>query len=106
MDFVGVLGRVVEGTKWLDETHPGWEEKIDTDDFDMDDSHGCVIGNVMGSYWNLINLPGEYNENKKSIEWADAHGFVLMHSEATGPANSVLQEIWLDVIHSRLSGGF
>lgn len=79
---------VKRGAYWLDENYPGWENRLELDTLFMNDCHLCVIGQVVGNYFETI--AGE--------EWAIEHGFDA--DEYYG--YSVLEKCWTDVVIDRL----
>ena len=56
MNFKEAVDR---GIKFLDYFHPGWKEKIDVDELDMDDNECCILGQLYGDY---CENPLEFNQ--------------------------------------------
>ena len=88
--------RVAKGASWLNKNYPGWERKINHDDFDIASPFFCIIGSVLGEYEQIYTTCG------KSQKWAINHGFDVHDCGdpgydmfASSKAYSILQEIWL-----------
>jgi hypothetical protein len=46
----GLDPRVQRGVDYLDEHYPGWADKINLDEFDLECGIHCVVGQVFGEY--------------------------------------------------------
>lgn len=97
--------RVAAGIGWLNRHHPGWRNLIDPALLDLDDACNCVLGQVLGSYWDAEPLRGpDHGEAdsatrfRQGAEWARAHGFLA--DNRTLPADGdpfdseVLERTW------------
>ncbi|SCL32131.1 hypothetical protein GA0070616_4393 [Micromonospora nigra] len=84
--------RVGRGVAWLDQHHPGWHDLVNLRELDMDDSCGCVLGQVIGDFW------------AAPLTWAEAvsHGFQARNGEEFDAEVEVLDRLWRDVIEERL----
>ncbi len=94
--------RVAKGATWLDKKYPGWENEVRLDTLDMQKATSCIIGNVLGDYYYLINK-SDVNPVYlgKSEEWAQDRGFVVL-TDLSGYSDprgySFLQEEWVSLI--------
>ena len=53
--MIDYAARVALGVEWLDEVHPGWRDKVDTDRLKMYNTHQCILGQVFGTYWRPVD---------------------------------------------------
>lgn len=60
---------VKRGAAWMDEHYPGWIERINLSELDMNNCHRCIIGQTIGDYFQA-KFDDDYRE-----EWANEHGF-------------------------------
>lgn len=56
---------VKRGACWLDEAYPNWIRDLDLNALQMRSCYQCVIGQAVGSYYEVI----------ESDDWAEEHGF-------------------------------
>jgi hypothetical protein len=96
--YTDVLSRVVKGAKWLNKHEPGWQQKVDIDEFDITDEAYCIIGSVLGDYDQIWD--GKYDKSEK---WAYEHGFdisgeISSSRERDALEYSILQETWVDYL--------
>jgi hypothetical protein len=60
--------RIPRAARWLDETYPGWAEKIDLDYFNMAESSRC-IGHYLGvDWWNGLSVRFQRETEVSSAE--------------------------------------
>lgn len=100
-----VKSRVDAGVRWLDETVPGWHNKIDLTVFQVNECGKCVIGQVFGSY----NKLWSYFDH--DMVWAHHHGFWCSPVEDMVDGEQfrmymmdyydILRQMWEDVIFNR-----
>lgn len=50
LDDLDIPGRVAHGVSLLDEKRPGWWQRIDLDDLDVNDCSECVIGQLFAGF--------------------------------------------------------
>jgi hypothetical protein len=91
-----VIPREVEeavrrGAELLDERHPGWAHKIDTDRLDISSGCNCIIGQLDPSVWCSASSP--------VTDWAEALGFY----DRTRRSYPDLDRAWLVEIMERRS---
>lgn len=53
--------RVKAGCLWMDKMLPGWEDKINLDELDLQSPHKCVLGQTLG-FW-----PSEMNDPENQL---------------------------------------
>ncbi len=96
--------RVQNGAQWLDETEPGWEDRIDTARLHLANGTKCILGqlfNTEGGYYGVIR-----NENYPEITHRTAPdlGFTRFEDE-TGEIEGLtfadLDEAWRDLVAER-----
>lgn len=83
---------VQRGAAWLDENKPGWESKMDLENFYMSDGSRCVAGQVFRE---------EAGEDESGYDLLmDKHGshFVMEH----GFVSSEHRNDWVQQINARL----
>jgi hypothetical protein len=97
---------VKAGVAWLDETHPGWELKIDLSQLDMSHSCLCILGQLEGNYWTALH------DHKLEYDEGEEMGFAV-----TGERNmagwrvtdavtwGLLTAEWHEAIKDRLDKG-
>ncbi len=49
-----IAERVARGVAWLDETRPGWAERVDLDRLDLASPCRCVLGQEFGDYFEIV----------------------------------------------------
>lgn len=90
--------QVRRGSEWLDENHPGWEDKIDLTTLDLKYCSRCILGQLYGldedpfRYWDILR------ENQ--IE-EDELGFSVHGDRDDDGLWPALTEAWRDEITSR-----
>ncbi|KXK63382.1 hypothetical protein AWW66_03450 [Micromonospora rosaria] len=83
--------RVTAGVAWLDQHHPGWADRIDVDVLDLDDSLSCVLGQVVGDFW---QTPITYDQ-------AIGLGFEAAPGDLHAEEYAGLDGVWRAVIEER-----
>lgn len=103
---------VARGVEFLDSYDPEWVDKIDLPSLQLSSCYRCVLGQLLGDYFDATNpdgiLPG-LDEDER-IASAYRLGFnvpvpaVLMYAAETLPLYEPLQRAWTRVITARLEG--
>lgn len=78
------------GMAWLDEHHPGWEEKIDLETLNLGGLCDCVLGQLEKGYATAMRriardvlgqseskTPVWWSNLDKQAAWSNAHGFCM-----------------------------
>ena len=70
-----IEARVVRGAALLDETLPGWVERIDLDNLALDDECDCVLGQTWDGY--SLSSPFDAHMNELGLLGSEGieHGF-------------------------------
>ncbi len=64
------------GSHWLDTNHPGWAQKINLDNLQMDSCDYCIIGQAVGDYvYEIQNAAGQPIYCRDAMIWGSEHGF-------------------------------
>jgi hypothetical protein len=64
--------RIARGAAFLDEKQPGWRERIDLGELDLNSSECCILGQLFpGSYFSTLSVL--FGDDKQST--AMAYGF-------------------------------
>ena len=50
-ELLKAADRVALGVKYLDDEYPGWRSLIDIESFSLSSTSNCVLGQVLGSYY-------------------------------------------------------
>lgn len=74
---------VAKGIAVLDREKPGWEDRINVPELDLEDMNQCILGQlfmdqVSGEFGYLVGvsrLSGEYPSGEAGVDWATEHGF-------------------------------
>lgn len=99
---------VKKGAAWLDENHPGWEQRIDLSKLHMNRCESCVIGQAVGKYWAVtIEAARNAEYDGGGDVWAAEHGFDVAgfdHDDDYTMSNSyrALETEWSEVVRDRL----
>ena len=91
--------QVLAGMVWLDETVPGWVEKIDTEKLMMSSGPNCILGQVYGDYCTGLSM--------RTDTWAVRHGFDVPTSTRMGAfaeKYEALTKLWREKIRERRGG--
>jgi hypothetical protein len=83
--------RARRGAAWLDQTMPGWFQKVDPISLDIGGSNTCVIGQLYGDYNKWVD--------KVSADFARRHGFYVTHVKDKNWDKQ--QKAWIDEIYPR-----
>ena len=100
------IKRVRAGVEWLDKNYPGWLDKVEVNELELEDSCKCVLGQLFseeavnsdeftgfGYAMNVVFDPdAEFPYDKVSRLGFDSDGDVCF---------SALQIVWEDAISSR-----
>lgn len=121
------LNQVEAGAKFLDDTIPGWFERINLDELDMGDDEYCILGQLFDEYvpgCKELNLQCFYSREQRSRdrywnshlpdEHFDYHAYELgftispdLWDDTTiaerKPHFTALTTMWGGVIHLRLA---
>ena len=99
-----------KGAVWLDQNYPEWVNTVDLGELNMLSCYRCVIGQVVGDYYDLVRRGHESDLESESAymseEWAEEHGFVT--ARFLGDYDEVLHEykkletVWTDEVKQRL----
>lgn len=85
--------RVQAGAELLDREEPGWEQRIDVRELDLQDACRCILGQLYGDYDDgiaLIHLPDE-----------DSLGFDFGFNSTMTPQFRTLTRAWKALIRER-----
>lgn len=98
---------VKTGAYWMDESYPGWAQKIKLNYFKMDQCEHCIVGQAIGDYHTAIAAAtGTKPMSRSGSEWAVEHGFdVPMRDfdlEQEYAAYQHLESLWTDQIRDRV----
>lgn len=103
--------RVNNGAKLLDQTKPGWEEKVVPAKLDMSSGAFCIIGQAYGDY-DQVAIPFgvaaiEGNENGEFDDVAIEHGFLSQdeHGRDEEMPYSLLDRVWVYLLSERAERG-
>ena len=90
--------QVEEGAAWLDEYDPGWDERINLAELELNDCKQCVVGQLFGDYYEFLTLTymGKAQEVDRGF-FADGDHDELEQEEPWAR----LTEAWRDEIASR-----
>jgi hypothetical protein len=76
------MERAKAGMAWLDENRPGWRDLVNPYTIRMEDSCGCIWGQIEGNFWRAFDAPdvlraaGTDSDGDSPIEsWMIEHGF-------------------------------
>lgn len=86
---------VARGASWLDEyTGRDWRALVRANEhFDVKKPSNCVIGTVIGNYWNFLS------QEDYTLTWGWQHGFDLPDNLGLNDAAwDVLQALWDDEV--------
>jgi hypothetical protein len=85
--------RVRRGVIFLNNMHPGWEDRIDLDRLDINQASDCICGQL-----EIGNMPAITNENPtdRTLEMDSGLGFFVGEDNSWGPYVKVpvLNELW------------
>ena len=90
--------QVKAGANWLDQVHPGWDEKVNLETLDINSCKDCVIGQLLGNYCGNSKL------HVTVIESGSQLGFCTPSIEADdedGEAMTALTLTWKELIEAR-----
>lgn len=98
------IPRAEKGAEWLDKVVPGWFNRINVQQLDMNSCTSCVLGQACGYYWNVINVidpkHGLTGPEKSVSPWSIEHGFAIGDHRPL-KEYKVLREAWVTVILQR-----
>lgn len=92
--------RVAAGVAWLDENRPAWEETIDLDRLNLRDACLCVLGQVYGGFWKVVEGGRFAEDEADAFDIAAGMGFAGYDDERRD-VYYALDEGWRRVIESR-----
>ena len=75
-----LVERVARGAKLLDESQPGWRERIRADELAMETCDQCVLGQLYGDYATGFKEMLKPFDSRVQFSSGD-HGFTLRDSE-------------------------
>lgn len=104
---LSVKERVANGARWLDESFPGWEARIDPGTLELRSGERCICGQVFtghdvdGFSYFIFNLKSE------AIQWLGLEGtgtwrlgFITRDDDPDGTYDA-LDQAWLDLLKER-----
>lgn len=89
-------GRVKAGAKWLDELYPDWRNRIDIGKLDMGHSCLCVLGQLGGSYREVM-LKRSLDERACADMGFTFHMDDIHHCVPPG-VFLILKQLWIEDI--------
>ena len=87
---------VQKGILWLDDTYPGWVDRINTSILDMDSCTACILGQLT-EYDPYVDAPDVL---PNGYEWSMAHGFCASVVHRTSFWVE-LTKTWIEAIERR-----
>ena len=101
--------RVARGVKWLDAKHPGWEDKVDLEAFNIMSPCRCVLGFVLAADDEWMN-GFDAGENALADDGLSAGslGFDALCTDEPGWSDDDFQQLqaaWTAVLQARAQHG-
>ena len=98
--------QIAAGAKLLDrQVGKHWAEKIDTDSLDMYSCFRCVVGQLLGDYWEGIdNLWDNSGYDDSNCDFSVVHGFDVA-SPADRDTYYLLTQEWVAFIKAKKREG-
>lgn len=95
-----VENRVAAGVEWLDANYPDWRSKVDVNEFDIESSCACVLGQLFEPV--AVHSGFEYALNNKilTVEECTARGFDATPDDTTDDFRE-LQREWTRVLSQK-----
>lgn len=107
---------VARGVALLDDKRPGWWQKIDVAELEMDDCSQCVLGQLFQRATNSVSVleyGRAYGDGLGALGIVDGRefGFDLSEVDFNNPRAyperwDALRELWVEVIKRRYDEGF
>lgn len=105
--------RVARGAAYLDQTTPDWARKIDVGTLNIENACLCVLGQVYGSYFEVLKEQGWKTAVVPAMEYstdAGRLGFCLLPDDVYLESEhlrhreiyAVLQDVWIAAITDRV----
>lgn len=106
---VELEARVRRGIKFLNEKHPGWHRRVDTNILDIADGGFCVLGQSLGTYDYFLedardNNMGEIAFNEY-LGFSDFNLDLNLDDMQDKPETTMLNEIWKEEITELQNAG-
>ncbi len=102
-----IRSRVEKGAKWLDETEPGWEGRINLGELLISDVQQCVCGQVFLKYleeetWSESGY--DFAQHQQGFS-PGVMGFETLNWKNCNAEYGALGDAWVELIKERYDSG-
>lgn len=99
-----VADRVAAGAAWLDDHQPGWVDRIDAAQLDLEDCKECVLGQLFGDFAVAVRHQFGNDDEMVSRLGFEIPVSVMGRGDVSG-RYAELTETWRELIAAERAGG-